>query len=139
MATLSSTETRNGAARPTTALLWTGRVLNALPLLMLTMSAVFKLTHAPDFVAMWTGKLGWSEGSLTGIGLLELAVVAVHLVPRAALVGAVLITAYLGGAVAAHVRIGDAFAIPVVLGVLLWTGFALRDERVRALLLPRKP
>ncbi|MBX3203008.1 MAG: DoxX family protein, partial [Labilithrix sp.] len=81
------------------------------------MSAVFKLTHAPDFVAMWTGKLGWSEGSLTGIGLLELAVVVVHLVPRAALVGAVLITAYLGGAVAAHVRIDDAFAIPVVLGV----------------------
>ncbi|MBX3205881.1 MAG: DoxX family protein [Labilithrix sp.] len=113
-------------------------MLNALPLLALTMSATMKLSHAPDFVAMWTGKLGWPEGSLTSIGLLELAVVAVHLVPRASLVGAALITAYLGGAVSAHVRIGDAFVVPVVLGVLLWVGFALRDERVRALVLPRR-
>ncbi|MBX3259405.1 MAG: DoxX family protein [Labilithrix sp.] len=139
MSTLTSTEHRNGSARPTPLLLWTGRVLNALPLLALTMSATFKLSHSPQFVEMWTGKLGWPEGALTTIGLLELAIVAVHLVPRTALVGAVLITAYLGGAVAAHVRIGDAFAVPVILGLLLWTGFTLRDERVRALVLPRKP
>ena len=113
--------------------LWTGRVLSGLPVLMLLLSASMKLTHAPQFVETWTGKLGWPEGSLTTIGMVELACVVVYAVPRTAVLGAVLLSAYLGGAVATHVRIGDPFVVPVLLGLLLWAGLYLRDARVRAL------
>jgi hypothetical protein len=119
--------------------LWTGRVLSALPILMLLFSASMKLSHAPQFVEMWTGKLGWPEGSLTTVGVLELACVAVYAVPRTSLLGAGLLSAYLGGAVATHVRVGDPFVAPVVLGLLVWAGLYLRDERVRALVPLRGP
>jgi DoxX-like family len=137
MATVTSNERAKEVAAPKSWQLWTGRVLSALPVLLMTMSGAMKLMHAPDFVAMWTGKLGWQEGSLTTIGILELACIAVYLVPRTAFLGALLLTAYLGGAVASHVRIADAFAVPMFLGVLVWAGLYLRDERVRALVLPR--
>jgi hypothetical protein len=113
--------------------LWIGRVLSALPVLMLVISASMKLSHAPKFVEMWTGKLGFQEGSLTAVGLLELACVAAYVFPRTAVLGAGLLSAYLGGAVATHVRIGDPFVIPVVLGLMVWAGLYLRDARVRAL------
>lgn len=113
--------------------LWTGRVLSGLPVLMMLFSASMKLSHAPQFVEMWTGKLGWPESSLTGIGLLELACVALYAVPRTSVLGAGLLSAYLGGAVATHVRVGDPFVAPVVLGLLVWAGLYLRDERLRAL------
>jgi hypothetical protein len=70
--------------------------------------------------------------------VLELFCAAVYVVPRTAVLGAVLLTGYLGGAVATHVRVGDAFIVPLLLGVLVWAGLYLRDERVRALLPLRK-
>ena len=112
---------------------WAGRALSALPVLMMLFSASMKLSHAPQFVAMWTGKLGFQEGSLTAVGLLELACVAAYAFPRTAVLGAALLSAYLGGAVATHVRIGDPFVVPVVLGLMVWAGLYLRDARVRAL------
>jgi hypothetical protein len=126
--------TNTNAALPQKAWrLWTGRVLSGLPVLMMLLSAAMKLSHAPQFVETWTGKFGWPEGSLTTIGLLELLCVAVYAFPRTAFLGAGLLSAYLGGAVATHVRIGDPFIAPVVLGLLVWAGLYLRDERVRAL------
>jgi len=120
--------------------LWTGRVLSALPALLIAFSASMKLSHAPEFVANWTGKFGYSEAAASGIGLLELACLAVYLVPRTSVLGAVLLTGYLGGAVATHVRIGDPSAVmPFVLGVLLWAGLYLRDARLHALLPLRRP
>ena len=116
---------------------WAGRLASALPIALLTFSSGLKLMHAPGFVAMWTGHLGWSEGTLTSIGLLELLCVAVYAVPRTAVLGAVLLTGYLGGAIASHVRLGDPFIVPLALGVLVWGGLYLRDERIRALL-PRR-
>ncbi len=117
--------------------LWTGRVLSALLTLMLLMSASLKLMHAPDFVATWTGKLGWPEGLLSSIGVLELACLLVYAVPRTAFFGAILLSAYFGGAVATHVRVGDPFVIPIVLGVFVWAGLFLRDGRLRSLVLAR--
>jgi hypothetical protein len=114
---------------------WTGWVLSALPVLAMVASASMKLMHAPQFVEQWVGKLGYQEGALTGIGLLELACVVVYAIPRTAVLGAVLLTGYLGGAIATHVRIGDpGLAAPLVLGVLAWGGLYLRDERIRALM-----
>ena len=116
-------------------MLWTGRVLSALPVLAMLPSAAMKLTHAPQFAEMWSGKLGFPESTLTGVGLLELACVLLYVIPRTSVLGATLLTGYLGGAIASHVRIGDpGLATPLVLGILAWAGLFLRDERVRALL-----
>jgi hypothetical protein len=120
-------------APPRKAILWTGRVISALPALMLAFSASMKLSHAPQFVAMFTNKLGYQESSLTGIGLLELACTALYLIPQTAFLGALLLTGYLGGAIATHVRIGEPFGTPLVLGVLVWLGLYLRESRLKAL------
>ena len=138
MATVTSNERHAGAiAVPTNKKVWAGRIASAVPVALMTFSGALKLMHEPGFVAMWTGKLGWTESTLTSIGLLELVCVALYVVPRTAVLGAVLLTGYLGGAVASHVRIGDPFIIPLVLGVVVWGGLYLRDERIRALL-PRR-
>jgi hypothetical protein len=118
--------------------LWTGRVLSALPVLLLLLSASMKLSHPPAAVEMFVGKLGYPASMLTSLAVLELLCTVVYVVPRTAVLGAVLLTGYLGGAVATHVRVGDAFVVPLLLGVLLWAGLYLRDERVRVLLPLRK-
>lgn len=138
MATLTSNDRTNVAAAPKSWQLWTGRVLSALPVAMLLLSASMKLMHSPEFVAAWTDKYGWRESSLTTVGLLEVACTAVYLVPRASFVGAILLSAYLGGAVVTHARLGEPFVVPVVVGVLVWAGLALRDERVWSLSLGRR-
>jgi fucose permease len=101
---------------------------------MLLMSASMKLAHKPDAVAMFVGKFGYPEGMLTTLAVLELTCTLLYLVPRTAVLGAVLLTGYLGGAVATHVRVGDVFVAPLLVGVFVWVGLFLRDERVRALL-----
>jgi hypothetical protein len=117
---------------------WTGRVLSGLPVLSLLMSASMKLSHSPMVVETFVRKLGYPANILPALAALELFCTVVYVVPRTAVLGAVLLTGYLGGAVATHVRVGEAFAIPLVLGVLLWAGLYLRDERIRALLPLRK-
>jgi glutaminase len=114
--------------------LWVGRVLSAIPALMLAMSAAMKLSQNPQMVTMLTSKFGYSADIVTTLGLVELACAILYLVPQTAVLGAILVTGYLGGAVATHVRVADAFAIPLVLGILAWAGLYARDERVRALL-----
>ena len=141
MATVTSNERRTSAiaAIPTNKRLWAGRIVSALPIAMLTLSSAIKLMHDPGFVAKWTEGLGWRESTLTSIGALELLCVALYAVPRTAALGAVLLTGYLGGAIASHVRIGEPFVVPLVLGVLVWGGLYLRDERLRSLLPGRAP
>ena len=136
----ATARTMEPAAPPGRGMLWTGRVLSALPVLMMLLSASMKLSHAPKFVEAWTGKLGYAESALTGIGLLELACVLLYLVPRTSVLGAVLLTGYLGGAIATHVRIGDTGGLvtPLLLGVLAWAGLYLRDARLHGLLPLRK-
>jgi hypothetical protein len=91
----------------------------------------------PKFVD-WEGKeemmaqLGWDTGVILRIGIVEIAIAILFLIPRTAFLAAILMTAYLGGAVATHVRIGDPFWFPIGLGVLAWVALGLRDERVFA-------
>jgi hypothetical protein len=118
--------------------LWTGRLLSALPVLGLVMSAAMKLSDKPAVVEMFTAKLGYPAGLLTTLALVELTCTALYVIPQTAVLGAILLTGYLGGATATHVRVADAFAVPLVLGVVLWAGLFLRDERLRALLPLRK-
>ena len=85
-----------------------------------------------------TAQLGWSEPLLLPLGVLELMCLALYLLPQTAVLGAILWTGYLGGAVATHVRIGNPMLshalFPVYVGALLWLGLWLRDARLRALL-----
>jgi hypothetical protein len=123
---------------PSKAQLWGGRVASALPVLGLLMSASMKFSHSAQLVPQFVGKLGFPESSMTPLGVVELVSTILYAVPKTSVLGAVLLTGYLGGAVATHVRVGDPFIAPLVLGVLVWAGLFLRDERVRALLPLRK-
>ncbi len=114
-------------------LLWFGRVLTTLSALMLLMSGVMKLMKPPDLVKEFA-RLGWPDELALGIGIVELVYVALYVVPRTSVLGAILLTGYLGGATATHVRIGDPFIGPVLIGVVIWLGLYLRDARLRALI-----
>jgi hypothetical protein len=113
--------------------LWAGRITSALPVLLLLFSGVIKLLKPAPVVAEFA-RLGYPESLTLGIGILEIVCTIVYVIPRTSVFGAILLTGYLGGATATHVRIGDPFYFPVIFGVLVWLGLFLRDERLRALL-----
>jgi hypothetical protein len=122
------------AANPRWAL-WTGRVLTALPILMMLLSASMKISASPQAVQMFVEKFGYQQNMLLALAIVELACVALYAIPRTAMLGAILLTGYLGGAVATHVRVGDSsFIGPVIIGIVAWAGLFLRDERLRALI-----
>lgn len=126
-------------SRPARLASWGGHAISALSVLFLLVDGVVKLLR-PAPVVEATVALGIPESAILGLGLLLLGCLAVYLAPRTAVLGAVLLTGYLGGAIATHVRMGsDLFSLlfPVILGVLLWGGLYLRDARLRALLSPR--
>jgi hypothetical protein len=112
---------------------WAGRVMSALPVLMLLFSGVMKLMK-PASVVEGFAHLGYPESLALGLGIIELACAVIYVIPRTSVLGAILLTGYLGGATATHVRIGEPFFMPIILGVLVWGGLFLRDDRLRALL-----
>jgi len=111
--------------------LWTGRVLGALTVLFLLFDSVIKLTHIAPVVESFT-RLGIPLDLAPWIGTLELVCLAVYLVPRTAIPGAILLTGFLGGAVLTHVRVGDPLfshvLFPIYIGALIWGGLFLRDR-----------
>lgn len=113
--------------------LWTGRVMSTLPVLMLLFSAAMKFAKPPAAVE-GMAKLGLPESLLLGLGILELACTIIYIIPRTAVLGAILLTGYLGGAILTHLRVGDNFVGPIVFGVFIWGGLYLRDPRIRALI-----
>ena len=115
---------------------WTGLLMSGLPALFLLVDGVMKL-FKPAVVVDTTVQLGFPEAVILPLGVVLLAGTVLYLVPRTAVLGAILLTGYLGGAVATHVRVQDgAFPIvfPVIIGALLWGGLVLRDPRLAALL-----
>ena len=100
---------------------------------MLLFSGVMKFVSPAEMKEGFT-KLGWDESLAVGLGIVEIGCTIVYLIPRTSVLGAILLTGYLGGAVATHVRIHDQFFIPIILGVLVWGGLYLRDARLRAVL-----
>jgi hypothetical protein len=118
---------------------WTGRVLSAIPVLGLLTSATFVLAHALQIVESMK-KFGFSEDKLFLIAILEIVSALVYAFPRTAVLGAILMTGYFGGAVATHIRVGDpGYPTAIVLGIFVWGGLYLRDPRLRALLPLRQP
>ena len=115
--------------------IWAGRILSFLPALFLILDGVMKLIK-PAFVVEATEKLGYPERVIFGIGVVLLVCTLIYLIPRTAILGAILLTGYLGGAVATHVRAERSWfeiLFPIVIGILLWSGLVLRDERARTL------
>ena len=131
--------TTTHAAPVSTTSLWIGRTLSALGVLFLAFDGGIKVLQLAPAVD-GSVQLGYPAHLVLGLGLLELACLIAYVIPRTSLLGAVLLTGYLGGAVATHVRIGSplfSVIFPVMLGALLWGGLYLRDARLRALMAVR--
>jgi DoxX-like family len=117
--------------------LWTGRIMSALPALFLFVDSVGKLVK-PAPVVEGTVQLGYPESVLLGLGIVLLTCTVLYVIPRTAVFGAILLTGYLGGAIATHVRVGSPLfshtLFPVYVALLIWGGLYLRDDRLRALM-----
>ncbi len=114
-----------------------GRIISGLAMLPFIPSFVMKFMGGPQMVEGMV-HLGWQEVSVTILGIVELASVLLYLIPQTVFLGAILLTGYVGGIIAAHVRIGEPIIIPIVLGILIWGGLFLREPRLQALLPFRK-
>jgi hypothetical protein len=110
--------------------------MGGLPALFLLLDAIMKFVK-PAPVVETTVKLGYPESVIIGLGAILLVSTILYLIPKTAVLGAILLTGYLGGAVATHVRVQEGWfpiVFPVIFGVLLWGGLWLRDERLQKLI-----
>ena len=129
----SSNANSTSSAPVSTGTLWTGRVLSTLPVLLLLLSCGMKLSKNPQ-VTEGFAKFGFPPGLEVSIGVVELICTVLYVIPRTAAIGAILLTGYLGGAVVVHVKGGEPWFVPVIIGVVLWTGLVLRNPRLRSVL-----
>ena len=121
------------SATPSKAARITGWIMTILPSLMFVFSAVMKFVPSPQLTEGFTHlqlPISWAMN----LGVLELGCLVVYLIPRTAVIGAILLTGYLGGAMLTHLRVGEPPVVHVILGVVLWGGLYLRDPRLRALI-----
>ena len=120
-----------------TKTLWTGRILSGIAALFMVFDGVIHVMRIPPVVDAFA-QLGYPVSLALGLGVLELICVAVYVIPRTAVLGAILLTGYLGGAIAAQVRIGSPLLsttlFPVYVAAMLWGGLYLRDDRLRTLI-----
>jgi hypothetical protein len=114
---------------------WAGRIISLAPVYVVLTSATWKLTENPWYVREF-GRIGWQAPALPVLAALQLAAIVLYLIPQTALLGAVLLTGYLGGAIASYVRIGEWYPplVPFTTAVLAWVGLWLREPRLRALI-----
>jgi hypothetical protein len=116
---------------------WAGIVISAIPTLFLLMDAVGKL-FKPEPVVTGTIELGYPETVIVPLGITLLICTILYAIPMTSILGAILLTGYLGGAVATHVRVGNPvfthMLFPVYLGIMIWLGLYLRDVRLRSLI-----
>ena len=124
-------------ASPSNASLWAGRVMTGLAVAFLVFDALMKFTSA-SVVVDASNQLGIPLRLNPGIGIVLLVCVALYAFPRTSVLGAILLTGYLGGAVAMHARVGNPFfshlLFPIYVGALVWGGLYLRDPPLRALI-----
>ena len=118
---------------PSKSVLWISYIMSAVPVLMLLFSASMKLIHPPQLDEGFT-HLGLSIKLALALGLLELGCTILYAIPCTAVLGAILLTGYLGGAMITHIRVGESFVLQFLFGVILWGGLYLRDPRIRMLI-----
>jgi hypothetical protein len=127
------------ASAPPKWMLWTGRVMTVLPCLLFLFSASGKVMQQPQVMEAMGGKYGYPAGSVMPIGVIEVLCTVLYAIPQTSVLGAALLTGYLGGAVSTHVRAGESWLMTVVVGVFVWGGIFLRDPRLHALMPLRRP
>jgi hypothetical protein len=116
-------------------MVWAGRVISLWPVFVVLMSATWKLTRNPWYVREFA-RIGWQESSLNLLAFLQLGCIVLYLIPQTAILGAVLLTGYLGGAIATYTRIGEPYPVlvPLSTSMIAWLGIYLREARLRSLL-----
>lgn len=114
--------------------LWAGRIITVLIALAFGMSATMKFKGGPAY-SEGTAKLGLPESMRLPLAVLEVTCLVVYLIPATGVLGAILLTGYIGGAICSHLRVGDTFVIPhIIIGVLVWLAICLREPRLWALM-----
>jgi hypothetical protein len=135
--TLHASESNAQTAPVSNGSLWAGRIMSALAALFLFMDAVMKLVK-PAPVVEATVQLGFPESVIFALGIVLLVCVVLYVIPRTSILGAIMLTGYLGGAVATQVRVGHPLfshtLFPVYVAALVWGGLFLREARLRALI-----
>jgi DoxX-like protein len=112
---------------------WTGRVISILPSLLFVMSSFMKVKGGPEVMA-GMAHLGLPESLVRPLAILEISCVLVYWIPATSVLGAILLTGYIGGAICTHLRVGDPFFMQAGLGVFVWLGLYLREPRLRDLI-----
>jgi len=130
---IASTPTLERLEHNPSTLVWTGRVLTGLIVAFLLVDAIGKLIPLAPYVE-GTRQVGYAVELLRPLGLLLAIPTLLHLIPRTQFFGALLLTAYFGGAVATHLRVGTSAWFPVVFCVILWAAYAMRSAQLRAFL-----
>jgi hypothetical protein len=119
-------------------IVWVARVISILASLLFLLSAFLKLKDGPD-VMKGIAHLGLPESMIVPLAILEISCVVIYLIPPTSVLGAILLSGYIGGAICTHWRAGDPFVVQIVLGLLVWLGLYLREDRLKALIPFRRP
>jgi hypothetical protein len=132
---MNAVDVQVGQARGNRWMLWVGWAISLWPVFVVLLSATWKLTRNQWYVAEFA-RIGWPDSALTLLAFLQLGCIILFINPRTAVLGALLLTGYLGGAIATYVRIGEPYPVlvPLSTSMIAWLGIWLRDERLRALL-----
>jgi len=114
-------------------IVWVGRGISVLVSLVFLMSAFMKLKGGAE-VMQGMAHLGLPESLILPLAILEISCVVIYLIPATSILGAILLTGYIGGAICTHWRVGDPFFIQIALGIVVWLGLYLRENRLKALI-----
>jgi hypothetical protein len=128
--TMETQVTINMEKQQSKAMLWTGRIISTITILFLLMDSIMKIFRESHHIE-GTVKLGFTDAAVQPIGITLLVCTILYIIPRTAVLGAILLTAYLGGAVAIMARVGEPFYFPIIFGVLVWCGLFFRDMKIR--------
>jgi hypothetical protein len=119
-------------------IVWVGRVISIAASLLFLLSAFLKIRGGPE-LAKGIAHLGLPDSMILPLSVLEISCVVIYLIPATSVLGAILLTGYIGGAICTHWRVGDPFVVQILLGLLVWLGLYLREDRLKALIPLRRP
>ena len=114
-------------------IVWVGRVISILLSLLFAMSAFMKLRGGAE-VTQGMAHLGLPESLIIPLAILEISCVVIYAIPATAVLGAILLTGYIGGAICAHLRVGDPFFMQIAIGIFIWLGLYLREDSLKRLI-----
>ena len=118
-------------------IVWVGRVISILVSLLFAMSALMKLRGGAE-VMQGMAHLGLPESLIMPLAILEISCILIYLIPATSVLGAILLTGYIGGAICTHLRVGDPFYMQIAIGLFIWLGLYLREDRLKELIPLRK-